>query len=128
MLGRRARLLAAGGIAMLALSATLFLSEPTPSMAVDELMVSPASYDGEEVSIRGVVKNGTYDSEQLIFTLEGAEHILKVDADNAAIPQAFNEGLTILVDGTLHLKGSEWVLKAELLTVGCPSKYEDSNA
>jgi len=113
---------------MLALSATLFLSEPTPSMAVDELMVSPASYDGEEVSIRGVVKNGTYDAEQLIFTLEGAEHILKVDADNAAIPQAFNEGLTILVDGTLHLKGSEWVLKAELLTVGCPSKYEDSNA
>jgi len=128
MLGRRARLLAAGGIAMLALSATLFLSEPTPSMAVDELMVSPASYDGVEVSIRGVVKNGTYDAEQLIFTLEGAEHILKVDADNAAIPQAFNEGLTILVDGTLHLKGSEWVLKAELLTVGCPSKYEDSNA
>ena len=128
MWGRRGRLLAAGGLAMLALSATLFLSEPTPSMAVDELMNSPASYDGEEVSIRGVVKNGTYDAEQLIFTLEGAEHILKVDADNAAIPQAFNEGLTILVDGTLHLKGSEWVLKAELLTVGCPSKYEDSNA
>lgn len=113
---------------MLALSATLFLSEPTPSMAVDELMDSPDSFDGDEVSIRGVVKNGSYDAEQLVFSLEGAEHILNVDAENAAIPQAFDEGLTILVDGILHQKGSEWVLKAELLTVGCPSKYEESNA
>ena len=112
---------------MLALSATLFLSEPTPSMAVDELMDSPDSFAGDEVSIRGVVKNGSYDSDRLVFTLEGAEHTLEVDAYNAAIPQAFDEGLTILVDGILHQNDSEWVLKAELLTVGCPSKYEVSN-
>ena len=123
-LSRRSRLLAAGCIALLALSATLFLSEPTPSMAVDELMKSPAKYDGKELSIRGVVVNGSYDSQNLLFSLEGADYNLSIDANNAAIPQAFGEGLTILVDGTLVKKGALWVLEAELLTVGCPSKYE----
>jgi|TARA_B110000263_G_scaffold200715_1_gene179993 cytochrome c-type biogenesis protein CcmE len=123
-LSRRSRLLAAGCIALLALSATLFLSEPTPSMAVDELMKSPSKYDGEELSIRGVVVNGSYDSQNLLFSLEGADYNLSIDASNAAIPQAFGEGLTILVDGTLVKKGALWVLEAELLTVGCPSKYE----
>jgi len=123
-LSRRGRLLAAGCIALLALSATLFLSEPTPSMAVDELMKSPAKYDGKELSIRGVVVNGSYDSQNLLFSLEGADYNLSIDANNAAIPQAFGEGLTILVDGTLVKKGDLWVLEAELLTVGCPSKYE----
>ena len=124
-LSRRGRLLGAGCIALLALSATLFLSEPTPSMAVDELMKSPAKYDGKELSIRGVVVNGSYDSQNLLFSLEGADYNLSIDANNAAIPQAFGEGLTILVDGTLVKKGSLWVLEAELLTVGCPSKYEE---
>ena len=124
-LSRRGRLLGAGCIALLALSATLFLSEPTPSMAVDELMKSPSKYDGEELSIRGVVVNGSYDSQNLLFSLEGAVYNLSIDANNAAIPQAFGEGLTILVDGTLVKKGGLWVLEAELLTVGCPSKYEE---
>lgn len=123
-LSRRGRLLGAGCIALLALSATLFLSEPTPSMAVDELMKSPSKYDGEELSIRGVVVNGSYDAQNLLFSLEGADYNLSIDANNAAIPQAFGEGLTILVDGTLVKKGGLWVLEAELLTVGCPSKYE----
>ena len=123
-LSRRGRLLGAGCIALLALSATLFLSEPTPSMAVDELMKSPNKYDGKELSIRGVVVNGSYDSQNLLFSLEGADYNLSIDANNAAIPQAFGEGLTILVDGTLVKKGDLWVLEAELLTVGCPSKYE----
>ncbi|MBT6973095.1 MAG: hypothetical protein HOA04_08345 [Euryarchaeota archaeon] len=124
-LSRRGRLLGAGCIALLALSATLFLSEPTPSMAVDELMKSPSKYDGEELSIRGVVVNGSYDSQNLLFSLEGADYNLSVDARDAAIPQAFGEGLTILVDGTLVKKGGLWVLEADLLTVGCPSKYEE---
>ena len=124
-LSRRGRLLGAGCIALLALSATLFLSEPTPSMAVDELMKSPSKYDGEELSIRGVVVNGSYDAQNLLFSLEGADYNLSIDAHNAAIPQAFREGLTILVDGTLVKKGGLWVLEAELLTVGCPSKYEE---
>jgi len=124
-LSRRGRLLGAGCIALLALSATLFLSEPTPSMAVDELMKSPSKYDGEELSIRGVVVNGSYDAQNLLFSLEGADYNLSIDANNAAIPQAFREGLTILVDGTLVKKGGLWVLEAELLTVGCPSKYEE---
>ncbi len=124
-LSRRGRLLGAGCIALLALSATLFLSEPTPSMAVDELMKSPSKYDGKELSIRGVVVNGSYDSQNLLFSLEGADYNLSIDAYNAAIPQAFGEGLTILVDGTLVKKDGLWVLEAELLTVGCPSKYEE---
>ncbi len=124
-LSRRGRLLGAGCIALLALSATLFLSEPTPSMAVDELMKSPSKYDGKELSIRGVVVNGSYDSQNLLFSLEGADYNLSIDANNAAIPQAFGEGLTILVDGTLVKKGGLWVLEADLLTVGCPSKYEE---
>ena len=124
MLSRRGRLLAAGCIAMLALSATLFLSEPTPSMAVDDLMGSPSQYHDEEVSIRGVVQSGSYDSQKLVFILQGTEYNLSVDADGAAIPQAFAEGLTILVDGTLEKKAGVWTLKAEMLTVGCPSKYE----
>ena len=124
MLSRRGRLLSAGCLALLALSATLFLSEPVPSMAVDELMKSPEKHEKEEVSIRGIVSNGSYDSQALIFNIEGTQYNLSIDAENAAIPQAFDEGLTVLVDGILKQSQGEWFLEAELITVGCPSKYE----
>lgn len=125
MLSRRGRLLAAGCLALLALSATLFLSEPVPSMAVDDLMKSPDKHEKSEVSIRGVVSNGTYDSQSLTFSLEGSEYNLSIDAAQAAIPQAFDEGLTVLVDGILKKSQGKWILEAELITVGCPSKYEE---
>ena len=124
MLSRRGRLLSAGFLALLALSATLFLSEPVPSMAVDELMKSPEKHEKEEVSIRGIVSNGSYDSQALIFNIEGSQYNLSINAENAAIPQAFDEGLTVLVDGILKQSQGEWFLEAELITVGCPSKYE----
>lgn len=116
--------MSAGSLALLALSATLFLSEPVPSMAVDELMESPEKHEKEEVSIRGIVSNGSYDSQELIFNIEGSQYNLSINAENAAIPQAFDEGLTVLVDGILKQSQGEWYLEAELITVGCPSKYE----
>ena len=125
MFSRRGRLLAAGCLALLALSATLFLSEPVPSMAVDDLMKSPDKHEQNEVSIRGVVSNGSFNSQSLTFTLEGNEYYLTIDAAHPAIPQAFDEGLTVLVDGILKKSQGEWILEAELITVGCPSKYEE---
>ena len=57
---RRVRLLALGGVVILALAATLLLAPPEGSLSVDEVMDDPNEFTGDAISIRGLVMNGSW--------------------------------------------------------------------
>lgn len=125
---RRMRLLALGGVVIIALAATLLLAPPEGSLSVDEVMEYPNDYTGDSISIRGLVMNGSWQVGDTDFTLEGEESEMFVDFSGVAITSGFSEGKTILVTGELQKSGGEWIFHAEEIQVGCPSKYEAAAA
>ena len=72
---RRVRLLALGGVVILALAATLLLAPPEGSLSVDEVMDDPNEFTGDAISIRGLVMNGSWQEGDTDFTLEGENEI-----------------------------------------------------
>lgn len=121
---RRVRLLALGGVVIIALAATLLLAPPEGSLTVDEVMQDPDDFTGDSISVRGVVKNGTWEEGSVEFLLEGEGSDLFIDFSGVSISSGFSEGKTILVTGELQQSAGEWVFHAEEIQVGCPSKYE----
>lgn len=121
---RRIRLLCLGGVVVIALSASLILSPPEGSISVDDLMAEPDDRIGDTMAVRGIVENGSYDASDETFTLLGEDDSLKVLFGGVGLSSAFSEGKTVLVTGELQQQGGEWVLHAEEVQVGCPSKYE----
>ena len=125
---RRVRLLALGGVVILALAATLLLAPPEGSLSVDEVMDDPNEFTGDAISIRGLVMNGSWQEGDTDFTLEGENELLHVDFSGVSISSGFSEGKTILVTGELLQSDGEWIFHAEEIQVGCPSKYEAETA
>ncbi len=125
---RRVRLAGIGAVIVTALLATLLLTPPEGSLSVDDVMDDPDQRKGDTISVRGVVENGSFDTQAGIFALSGESSILSVKIGAAQLSTAFSEGKTILVTGELVLNGDEWQLHAEDIQVGCPSKYEAEDA
>ena len=113
-----------GTIVVVSLLATLLLTPPEGSKSVDEVLTSPDEYRGESISVRGVVKNGSYNLSNGDFILSGEDNELSVTIGSTQLSTAFSEGKTILVTGILVEVNNEWELRSEKIEVGCPSKYE----
>ena len=125
MAGTRASRLGLVAICMVALVALMFISvDPETQYYIDEVMESPESHEGD-VHMRGQVELGSVDSSETSFTLIGQEHSLSIDYSGAAIPDGFDEGLTIAVKGQLVNDGGDWILLATEIQTGCPSKYSE---
>ena len=82
---RRVRLLALGGVVIIALAATLLLAPPEGSLTVDEVMQDPDDFTGDSISVRGVVKNGTWEEGSVEFLLEGEGSDLFIDAEEIQV-------------------------------------------
>ena len=121
---RRIRLVGLGLIVVVSLLATLLLTPPEGSKSVDEVLASPDEYKGESISVRGIVKNGSYNLTEGAFILSGDNSELSVTIGSTQLSTAFSEGKTILVTGILVETNGEWELRSEEIEVGCPSKYE----
>ena len=113
-----------GTIVVVSLLATLLLTPPEGSKSVDEVVINPDEYRGESISVRGVVKNGSYNLSNGDFILSGEDNELSVTIGSTQLSTAFSEGKTILVTGILVEVNNEWELRSEKIEVGCPSKYE----
>ena len=113
-----------GTIVVVSLLATLLLTPPEGSKSVDEVLASPDEFRGESISVRGVVKNGSYNLSNGDFILSGEDNELRVTIGSTQLSTAFSEGKTILVTGILVEVNNEWELRSEQIEVGCPSKYE----
>ena len=121
---RRSRLLFVGAI-MLGLIGLMFLSvDPQVQYTVDEVMDSPEEFSSEEVNIRGIVKNESIDNSSSTFLLQGSESKILVSFAMIAVPDGFEEGRMIAVKGNLIQDGEMWIIDANEIQTGCPSKYE----
>ena len=89
-----------------------------------ETAVSGTYGAGERVQVHGVVLNQTREDCELV---EG-DYTLRVDLSGVTIPDTFAEDKGATISGTLVEVGGELVLRAELIQMGCPSKYEPAEA
>ena len=121
---RRSRLLFVGAI-MIGLIALMFLSvDPQVQYTVDEVMDSPEEFSSDELNIRGVVKIQSIDNTSSTFILQGSEAQIEVSFVMIAVPDGFEEGRMIAVNGNLIQEGDIWKIDAKEIQTGCPSKYE----
>ena len=110
---------------MLGLIGLMFLSvDPQVQYTVDEVMDSPEEFSSEEVNIRGIVKNQSIDNSSSTFILQGSASQIQVSFAMIAVPDGFEEGRMIAVNGTLMQEGDSWKIDAKEIQTGCPSKYE----
>ena len=121
---RKSRLLFVGAI-MLGLVGLMFLSvDPQVQYTVDEVMESPEDFSSDEINIRGMVKIQSIDNSTSTFLLEGTDSEIQVSFAKIAVPDGFEEGRMIAVNGYLIQEGGFWQIDANEIQTGCPSKYE----
>ena len=125
MFTRRTRLLIIGGLLTLIMLGAVILQSPDPTRTVDEVMESPNEYVGEELAIRGEVKDGSINNQTMTFLLHGSDYEILVDFVDASVSNGLDDNRTVYAKGKLRLVGSKYVFEAELIKTSCPSKYEE---
>lgn len=125
MFTRRTRLLITGGLLTLIILGAVILQSPEPTRTVDELMDDPSVYVGEEIAIRGEVKDGTIDNSTMTFILHGSNSEILVDFVDASVSNGLDDNRTVYAKGVLKLIDSNYVFEAEIIKTSCPSKYEE---
>ena len=113
-----------GVLCVCTLMVSFIIQEPDAPLTVDKMMENPATHSGEQITLRGIVSNGSIDLNNSIFYLDGETSTLKIEYGGVMVSDAFSEGKTIQVKGTVFQIQGNWTLQAEEITVGCPSKYE----
>ena len=113
------------GVALLALISLMLISvDPEVQYTVDEIMESPSDFEDEEVHLRGIVMEGSVDDVNKVFILSGTEAQIFVDISYVALPDGFAEGYVIAVKGDLLKVDDKWIISANSIQTGCPSKYD----
>jgi len=102
----------------------MLIEAPEGTLAVDDVMKDPDSREGDNLAIRGTIMNGSLNETLAIFTIEGETHTLLIDFSQASLSNALEEGKTIYIEGMLINENDQWILRADLIKVSCPSKYE----
>ena len=125
---RRIRLLLFGCIVVLATGAAFFIRSPEVSISVAEIIDDPSEFTTHRIAVRGVVENESLDETDRSFWLSDSDAVIHVDYGATTLSDAFAEGRTVLVRGVLEQREGGWVLAAEEIQVGCPSKYEAENS
>ncbi len=90
---------------------------------VDELKANAGKVDGDYVKVSGEVVAGSVHraGHHLAFIITENGDSLNVEY-TGPVPDAFTEGISVVVEGIYHKSGN--LLKAKNLLTKCPSKYE----
>ena len=126
-LSRLGRLLVVGLVLssfMIMMSITI---RPLPQYSIDEIMDDTESHVGERIHIRGTIVNGTLDGDSSFVTLIGIDETISIDISGLQIPVGFEEGKMVSVKGMLKIIDGTFVIRADEIQTGCPSKYDPSN-
>ncbi len=126
-LSRLGRLLVVGFVLTSFVLMMTITIRPMPQYSIDEVMESSNSYVDERIHIRGTIVNGTLDDDSSLVTLNGLNNELVIDISGLAIPTGFEEGKMVSIKGILKLIDGEYILRADEIQTGCPSKYDPSN-
>ena len=127
-LSRLGRLLVVGLVLssfMIMMSITI---RPMPQYTIDEILDDTDTHVGERIHIRGTIVNGTLDSDSSLVTLIGIEDTISIDISGLQIPVGFEEGKMVSVKGMLKIVEGTFVIRADEIQTGCPSKYDPSNS
>ncbi len=109
----------------------LVLSDNDDSMIeylyVDQVMEDPASYQGREIQVHGVVVEGSVQKKKetsgdYLFVIERNNKRLQIHYTDV-VPDTFAEGGEVVLTG--RLDGSSSRFEATVMTAKCPSKYEE---
>ncbi|MBF14683.1 MAG: hypothetical protein CMA97_04110 [Euryarchaeota archaeon] len=126
MLSYRNRLLLIGSVVTIAILGTLFLQAPEPTLTIDELMENKSKHMGEEVAVRGEIRDGSINESSMTFILEGSEFSLLIDYSNAgSISNGLGDNRTVYAEGLFKLSDDTYVVEADVIKTSCPSKYEE---
>ena len=125
MFTRRTRLLITGGLLTLIILGAVILQSPEPTRTVDEIMENPSGYVGEEIAIRGEVKDGTIDNSTMTFILHGSDYEILVDFVDASVSNGLDDNRTVYAKGVLKFIDSKYIFEAEIIKTSYPSKYEE---
>ena len=120
------RLLIIGAVLTISLAATLVLQSPEATRTIDEVMANPENLEGKEIAIRGEVVDGSVDNATSTFLIHGENEQLLVDFSLASVSNGLDDNRTVYAEGTLILKGENWVFEADIIKTSCPSKYEEA--
>ena len=126
-LTRLGRLLVVGVVLTLFIVMMSITIQPVPQYSIDEIMDNTDTHLGERIHIWGTIVNGTLNDDSLV-TLVGIEDTLSVDISGLAIPVGFEEGKMVSVKGVLKIVEGTFVIRADEIQTGCPSKYEPSSS
>ena len=127
MWARRTRVLVLGAVLTLGLLATLLVQSPVPTTTVDEIMNDPSNFVGQEVAVRGEVRDGTINNGSMTFVLEGQTTSVLVNFVDASVANGLDDNRTVYAEGRLILSNDVYVLEADIIKTSCPSKYEADN-
>ena len=122
----RVRRLVVVGLGLFALISLMLISvDPEVQYTVDEVMDTPEDFTSAEIHLRGTVLEGSVDDESKTFILAGVDENaqLFIDISSVAVPDGFGEGYMIAVKGDLENIGGKWIISANSIQTGCPSKY-----
>lgn len=126
MLSYRNRLLLIGSVVTIAVLGTVFLQAPEPTLTIDELMENKSKHMGEEVAVRGEIRDGSINESSMTFILEGSEFSLLIDYSNAgSISNGLGDNRTVYAEGLFKLSDDAYVVEADVIKTSCPSKYEE---
>ena len=120
------RLLIIGAVLTISLAATLVLQSPEATRTIDEVMANPENLEGKEIAIRGEVVDGSVDNATSTFLIHGESEQLLVDFSLASVSNGLDDNRTVYAEGTLILRGENWVFEADIIKTSCPSKYEEA--
>ncbi|MBX7056865.1 MAG: cytochrome c maturation protein CcmE [Leptospirales bacterium] len=116
--------------ALLALALTVGGARPDAVVVVDasEVVAHASSYQQRELRVRGFVKGGSIlrqgDRADFVVTLNGSDIPVRYDG-NTQLPDTFNDGAAVRVDGMLDEQGR---LVSHKVEAKCASKYSAEHA
>ncbi len=82
-----------------------------PYLTVSQVVEDPERYDGQEIQVKGIVKN--YDGGDFNLTEDGKKIEVKVD-DLDTIPEDLENGIEVVVTGKFDAK--KFIKATEILT------------
>ena len=126
MAATRGRKLVVVGLGLLGLISLMLISvDPEVQYTVVEVMGAPEDFISDEIHLRGTVLECSVDETSKMFILAGTGENaqLFVDISSVALPDGFGEGYMIAVKGNLENINDKWIISANSIQTGCPSKY-----
>ena len=126
-LSRLGRLLVVGAVLASFMVMMTVTIQPLPQYSIDEIIDNSETHLDERIHIRGTIMNGTLNDGAMV-TLVGIEETMKIDISRLAIPVGFEEGKMVSVKGVLKIVNDDFIVRADEIQTGCPSKYDPSTS